>query len=133
MYSTHILYGAIALTAALPAAGQSLTTSLRSNFSLTSLRPSASPTPTGSLCCEILADGVGLNYWWNQTVTAYTATVITRYIEYNNVVSTELATITNVNATKEGSIPTDIIGTWNEYRMTTSGTQKYASYPTTTV
>lgn len=72
-----------------------------------------------------------MNFWANETATAYTATVITRYIEYNNAVSTELATVTNVNATTGGNIPTDLIGSWNEYGRTSIVAETVASYETT--
>lgn len=81
----------------------------------------------------MLADGVGLNFWWNTTQTAYTATVVTQYVVYNNTVLTEYETMTNGNP-PIGSIPPDIIGTWNEYRGTVLANRStIATYETTTM
>jgi hypothetical protein len=76
--------------------------------------------------------GVGLNYWYTETATAYTATIITRYIQYNNTVSTELATFTDVNATTiSDNIPSTIIPANNEYGRTTIGFETVATWETT--
>lgn len=90
--------------------------------------------PTGpNFCCGMLADGVGLNYWWNSTRGRYVATVITSYIQYDNTVVTELATITGSGALV-GTIPNDIIPTHNVYRGTVLADQSsIATYPTTTM
>jgi hypothetical protein len=76
--------------------------------------------------------GVGLNFWYTETATAYTATVITRYIQYNNTVSTELATVTDVNATTiSNSIPYTIVPPHNEYGSTSIGFGTVATWETT--
>ncbi|KAJ4994289.1 hypothetical protein SVAN01_00118 [Stagonosporopsis vannaccii] len=138
MRSAQYSIGLAALMATIPAiSGQVAitSTSAPSNFSLTSVR-TLTPTllPTGpNFCCGMLADGVGLNFWWSSTRGGYTATVVTSYIQYDNTVLTELATITNPGA-PIGSIPNDIIPTHNVYRGTTLANQStIASYPTTII
>lgn len=52
---------------------------------------------------------MGLNYWWTQTATAYTATVITQYLVYNsNTTTTKLSTVQHNNVS-DVAIPTTII------------------------
>ena len=92
---------------------------------------STTPTPT-DFCCEIFPSGVGLNWFYTETATAYTATIITQYIQYNNTVSTELATVTDVNATTyRDNIPYTVVPTHNEYGRTSMGFETDATWETT--
>ena len=59
----------------------------------------AAPTGPGKGCCYIRPEFVGLGEWYNTTVTATVATVITQYIQYNNTVVTTSTTVTNDTAT----------------------------------
>ncbi|KAI9697532.1 MAG: hypothetical protein M1820_007731, partial [Bogoriella megaspora] len=60
--------------------------------------PTISPSPT---CCMVVADGVGLNFWWNSSYEATVATVITNYIKYDNtVIPGNVTTIYNHSATQ---------------------------------
>jgi len=52
---------------------------------------------------------VGLNMWWNSTLTATVATVITQYLQYNNTAITNTTTIYNATATDDLAAPPGII------------------------
>jgi hypothetical protein len=64
--------------------------------------PILTGTPTGgsgTLCCAVRPNFVGLGQWASTTVTATVATVITQYLQYNNTVVTSTTTVTNSSAT----------------------------------
>ncbi|KAF2814038.1 uncharacterized protein BDZ99DRAFT_473163 [Mytilinidion resinicola] len=71
--------------------------------------PATTIAPSGAPCCLIVPQTVGLNFWWNQSLTITYATVLTQYLQYNNTVILNTTTIYNASATQGLVVPTDII------------------------
>jgi hypothetical protein len=59
----------------------------------------SAPTGDGTPCCYIWPKFIGLGQWYNSSVTATVATVITQYLQYNNTVVTTSTTVYNASAT----------------------------------
>ncbi|KAF2500081.1 hypothetical protein BU16DRAFT_556569 [Lophium mytilinum] len=98
-----VLFSAsVAFAANIPASS-----SFYSNSSAQS--PVTTIAPSGASCCLIVPQDVGLNFWWNQSLTITYATVLTQYLQYNNTVILNTTTIYNASATQGPVVPTDII------------------------
>jgi hypothetical protein len=84
---------------------------LSSNLSHT-VAVSSAPVTTGTPCCVLQPDGVGLDFWYTSSLEKVIATVLTQYLEYNNTVLTSTTTINNPNATYSYPKTSLIPGNW---------------------
>jgi hypothetical protein len=73
---------------------------------------------------------VGLNYWWNSTLTWTVATVITQIYQYN---TTAVTSTTTISANQSYDVPPSIIPGSFIYSMTFDGTETEVSMPNTLV
>jgi hypothetical protein len=73
-----------------------------SHTSITTKTTSSSPSTTYGDCCAVIANGVGLDLWYNSSVEITVATIITQIIQYDNTAITSLHTITNNASTSSG-------------------------------
>jgi hypothetical protein len=126
----------------------------RQNSSTTSATHSASKTtsPASSSsshgdCCAIIANGVGLNIWYNKSVEITVATIVTQLLHYDNTVITSLHTVTN-NASASwtageypageltvSGVPTDLVATEDDggYEATSIATDTGVTFDGTIV
>jgi hypothetical protein len=77
------------------------------NTSSTSSAASIAP----NFCCALRPQGVAIGEWWNTTYSVTTATVITKFTQYNDTVVSQTTTLIDSSpATDSLSIPDLVFG-----------------------
>ena len=97
MYALHLF---VALSALANLSFGLYTNSSSSTSTATSTKPLYN---TNVSCCNVVVNGVGLNFWYNETLEVVNETVVTEYIKYNNTIIT---TSTTQLANKTYDFPT---------------------------
>jgi hypothetical protein len=72
-----------------------------SSWTNTPSSPILTAIPTGEIgspCCYIWPKFVGLGEWYNKSITATVATVVTQFLQYNNTIVKTSTTVFNESA-----------------------------------